>query len=138
MDGIELLFVEPMDWEHHGLRCVKVDGEEYAVADDDAAADKAASAAARQSLWAFNSSYIGSFLDLNDNQTKAIGVMQEKLCEDADEIIALLLGTRLGDFLYDAVATDGRGHFLNSYDGEEVDGADVSPALEGKLLYRLS
>lgn len=135
---IELLFAEPMSYEHYGLRVVKVDGEEYAVADTDAQAETAAIEAARSSLWAFNASFIGSFLGLSDDQAKAIGVMQEKLYEDADTIIELLLGTRLGDFLSDAVATDGRGHFLNNYDGEEVDGEDVSPAFEGKYLYRIS
>ncbi len=135
---IELLFVEPLNYEHHGLRMVVVDGEEFAVADTEEQAEQAALSAARDSLWAFNAVYIGGFLGLNMNQRKAIEKMQGELCEDAQEIIALLLGDRVDELLADAVATDGRGHFLSGYDSEERDGGDVSPALQGKLVYRTS
>lgn len=133
---IELLFVEPLSCEHHGLRMVVVDGEEFAVADTEEQAEKASLSAARESLWAFNSDFIGSFLELSSSQTAAIQKMQGELCEGAQEIIALLLGDRADEFLSDAVSIDGRGHFLSPYDSEERDGGEVSPALQGKLAYR--
>lgn len=133
---IELLFAEPMGFKVYDLRVVRIDGEEYAVADTDEEADTAAVLAAGSMLWAFRSSFIAGFLNLSDDQAKAIGFMQEKLCEDADAIIALLLGTRLDEFLADAIGLDGRGHFLSGYDGEEIDGEEISPAFKGKYLYR--
>ena len=83
--SIELLFVEPLDYTVYGLRVVKVDGEEYAVADNDEQADSAALTAARESLWAFSSVYLSRFLGLSMNQQKAIEKMQSELCEDAQE-----------------------------------------------------
>jgi len=135
--SIELLFVEPQSWKHAGLPVVKVDGATYAVAEDDDAADFAAVDAVRDSFWAFRAEFIGSFLGISDVAIKAISKMQGELCEDAQEIIELLLGDRRYEFVDAAIAADGRGHFLAPYDGEERDGEDVSPPLEGKLLYRL-
>ena len=142
MEDIGLLFVEPTGHEHHGLTVVKIhggefDGAEYAVASTEDEASKAALSAAEDSLWAFNSEFIGSFLGLSDTQTKAIAEMQGRLCEDAQEIVRLLLGARCAEFVESAVDTDGRGHFLSPYDGEETDGEDVSPALGGKTVFRL-
>ena len=134
---IEMIFVEKTDREHWGLPVVIVDDTEYAVADNDEQAQKAAIEAARDSLWAFQSSYIASELGLLVRHAEAIAKMQEKLCEDAQPIIELLLGDKADAFLAGAVDTDGRGHFLSPYDSGERDGEDVTPALEGKLLYRL-
>ena len=69
--GIDLLFVEPQSYDHHGLPVVSVDGEDFAVADNEEVAHAAAIAAARDSLWAFNVSFLRRFLDLNDRQFKA-------------------------------------------------------------------
>lgn len=143
MNEIEMLFVEALNETHYGLPVVKIHGGkwdevEVAVADDEAAADKAAREAAQGSLWAFSSSWIGQFLELNDSQTKAIEKMQGELCEDAQEIVALLIGDRLDEFLNNAIEVDGRGHFLSTYDGEEDEGENVSPALAGKLVYRIN
>lgn len=134
---IESLFVEETNRTHYGLRVVVIDGEDFAVADTEEEAETAARQAAGESLWAFNSYFIGRFLKLSDQQEKAIQEMQGKLCEGAQEIIELLLGDRRREFLQEAIDTDGRGHFLNQYDGEEYDGEDLSPALAGKLAYRL-
>jgi hypothetical protein len=136
--SLELLFVEPLDWDHAGLRVVKVGNEEYAVADNADQADKAALECARESLWAFQSTYIGSFLDLSETAIKAIAEMQSKLYEGAQEIIEAMLVGRVDEFLAEAVSVDGRGHFLSHYDGAEQDGEDVSPALKGKLVYRMN
>jgi len=108
------------------------------VADNDEQADSAALTAARESLWAFSSVYLSRFLGLSMNQQKAIEKMQSELCEDAQEIIALLLGDRIDELLEDAVETDGRGHFLSTYDGEEAYGEDLNPALAEKLIYRIN
>ena len=138
---IELLFFEKQSYSHYGLPVVLIPGEgEYAVAENEAAAQAAANESARDSLWAFNSSFIARFLELNTDQAKAIEEMQRKLCEDAQPIIELLIGDRRHEFLTEAVDADGRGHFLSPYDSEEVDGEDVSPcpSLAGKLLYRIN
>jgi len=137
VNEIELLFVEPMGWSHHGLPVVKVDGVEYAVAETDEEADRAAKEAAKESLWAFRTGFLARYVGLNESQEKAIRAMQDKLCEDAQPIIEKLLGDQLDECLEDAIATDGRGHALSPYDGDEHDGEDIHPALTGKIVYRL-
>jgi hypothetical protein len=138
MNEIELLFVEPLNWDHWGLPVVRVDGAEYAVADDEEQAQKAALECAREDLWAFNSEWICCQLGLESKHAQAIKKMQEKLCEDAQPIMLLLLGDKVDNILTEALNTDGRGHTLSPYDGEEQDGEHVSPALEGKLVYRIN
>lgn len=136
MNEIELLFVEPLGYDVHGLPAVKVDGAEYIVAETDDQAQRAAIEAARDSLWAFNTEFIGGFLGWDTRTIDAIKKVQAELCEDAQPVIEQMLGDKVDEFLSDAVDADGRGHFLSPYDGEEQDGEDVSPALEGKIVYR--
>jgi hypothetical protein len=142
MNELELLFIEPCGWDHWGLPVVRIcggdsDGEEYAVADTDDEAQTAAVECARESLWAFNTEYLGGELGWESNQITSIKKMQSELCEDAQPIILQLLGDKAEEILTNAVDMDGRGHFLSGYDGEERDGEDISPALEGKLCYRM-
>jgi hypothetical protein len=92
--------------------------EYYVLTDKEA--KKMAEDDARDSLWAFTASYICNYIGITDTrQIDAIEKMQEKLCEDAGPIIERLLGADLEHFIRNAVAEDGRGHFIASYDGEE-------------------
>ena len=54
--------------------------------------------------------------------------MQQELCEDANEIVKAII-TDINEFIEDAISSDGRGHFLNGYDGTEEE-------LNGFYIYR--
>jgi hypothetical protein len=49
---------------------------------------------------------------------RALGKMQGKLCEGANELVRALIED-MDAFIEDAIGADGRGHFLSSYDGNE-------------------
>lgn len=94
--------------------------EEYRVLTDDEA-DEAAAAAASESLWAFNVSFLSRYVPAlrESRAAKAWEKVAGELCEDAAPLVEALLGDRLAEAMRDAISEDGRGHFLSSYDGEE-------------------
>ena len=83
----------------------------------------------RNMLWVFKSDFIMEYLnsdvELSDKQyndtQKAIEEMQKTLCENANEIIYSLISNNYDDFVETAIETDGRGHFLAGYDGDELE-----------------
>ena len=118
-------------------------GDEYLVMDDDRAYTTAFQEIS-QSLWAFNADFILDHLKddikCGDNpvdlgELKAcIELVQEKLCEGANAIIHALIDD-LNDFVDDAIAADGRGNFISSYNCEEH---EVTVDGETYYIYRLS
>ena len=118
-------------------------GDEYLVMDDDRAYATAYHEIS-QLLWAFNTDFILDHLkdeikygndpvDL-DELKACIKLVQEKLCEGANAIIHALIDDLEG-FVDDAIAADGRGHFISPYDGEEH---EVTVDGETYYIYRLS
>jgi hypothetical protein len=97
------------------------ESEEWLVLTD-SEADEAAKVQIRDTLWAFNFSFLQGHLrkgiDVSDTLEASIKDMQGKLCEGANEIIFGMIED-FAHFAEDAVKCDGRGHFLSSYDGEE-------------------
>lgn len=99
--------------------------EDYLVCND-AEADHMASERITKDLWAFRASFIRSHMSYKpepreaDKVEKAIEEMQGKLCESAQPIIRSMI-KNLDHFIADAISADGRGHFLASYDGEEIE-----------------
>lgn len=94
--------------------------ESYRVLTDEEATE-AAIAAASESIWAFNVSFLSRYVPAlgNARAAKAWTKVQSELCEDAGPLVEALLGDRLDEAMRDAVAEDGRGQFLASYDGQE-------------------
>lgn len=92
---------------------------EYLVLTDDEADEKCREYV-KDMAWAFKASFIASHTrnGLNDAAIKALSKMQGELCEDAQELV-LALVEDVDAFIDDAVSSDGRGHFLSTYDGEE-------------------
>ena len=95
------------------------DGCEYMVLTDDEA-DEMAEEYICDSLWAFDTNFIlqHSNLDWSQELEDAIRTMQKNLCEGANEAIRGMIED-LDEFIKEAISADGRGHFLNTYDGEE-------------------
>ena len=96
-------------------------GRQSYVVMTDAEADDAARESLRDSLWAFQSSFLRSYIPAlrNAAAARAFDKMRETLCEDANELVSALLGAREDECLADAISADGRGHTLAPYDGEE-------------------
>ena len=106
---------------HYGLEVFSLGNKEYAIGTD-AEADEACAEYIKDSLWAFNASFICSECELPSELEEALQSMQETRCESAnDSILALVERSRGGleSFVSSAISADGRGHFLSSYDGEE-------------------
>jgi hypothetical protein len=79
----------------------------------------------KDSIWAFNANFILENSRINWSNTrefqqieKALKEMQEKLCESANPLILALIED-FDLFIKNAVDSDGYGHFLSNYDGEE-------------------
>lgn len=90
--------------------------EEYLVLDDSETDEKVAEYI-RESVWAFRPEFLASHMDGIDAED--LKPIQEK-CESANPIIIKLIDD-FERFVSDAVASDGRGHFLAQYDGEEIE-----------------
>ena len=91
--------------------------EEYLVCTDEEA-DERCEDYILDTLWAFNTSYIMNYIDTHTDYD------EKSLREDSNYLIKLLVGNRLGEFIDDAISTDSRGHYLASYDGEEIEEGD--------------
>lgn len=128
-----------LTYKNFGLEVYETsDGREYAVGTQ-AQAERAAKETILDSLWAFNASFIASFAGLDSATEKAIREMQSKLSEDANPLIRRLIGERnLNNFVKKALQADGLGHFLSSYDSEEIDSDDVEGLPRGKLAFRMN
>ncbi|MCC4766407.1 hypothetical protein FXW07_07205 [Methanosarcina sp. DH1] len=117
--GCDVEDVEKLNYDHFGMDVYTDGSQEYAIG-----LDEEASQAARdeilESLWAFNAEFILSHSKAGSKPSiiKALKQMQESLCEDANELIRVLI-TDLDQFVEDAISSDGRGNFLSPYDNEE-------------------
>ena len=100
-------------------------GEEYMVLTDDEA-DIEAGKNIRESLWAFNADFILQHTNFYHFSTEeedqvfinSLKTMQNTLCENANSLVYTMIED-LAIFIDDAIETDGRGHFISMYDGEE-------------------
>ena len=103
----------------------EIGNREYLVLTDEEADDEARENILRD-LWAFRADFLLGHLP-EGMTTEALQAIQEKLCEAATEPIRAMIKD-LDHFVDDAIAADGRGHFLAGYDGEEaeveIDGTD--------------
>ena len=68
----------------------------------------------KDSIWAFSSWFLASHSGLDEEIIKHL---QEK-CEGANDVLLKSIKD-IEFFVADAIACDGRGHFLSSYDGNE-------------------
>ena len=104
-------------YEEYGLSVYSFGRQEYALGTD-AEADSAIAEHIKDSIWAFNASFLASFTGLPEEMFSG---MQDK-CEDANDAFLTCVERAKGGldaFVAKAVGADGRGHFLSCYDGEE-------------------
>ena len=88
---------------------------EYLVLEDHEA-DAACKEYIEQSLWAFRPSFLSGETGIDETVFEALS----DKCEDANEPIASIIRGSCGlDSFVDSAMADGRGSFLNHWDGEE-------------------
>ena len=94
-------------------------GNEYMVLTDYEANEKVYEEI-ENSLWTFNAEFIIEMARLNRG-VKSLRTMQENYCEDCNDFIRAIIDGTCGmdSFVESAIESDGRGHFISYYDGEE-------------------
>ena len=110
-----------------GPDAVHVDGRTYRVGRaewlvlTDTEADDMVAERIKDSLWAFRTEFLADHCSvrLNRKAIAALAKVQAELAEDANDLIQALVDVE--DVISAAIAADGRGHFLASYDGHEVE-----------------
>lgn len=95
---------------------ISLDGAEYLVLTDDEA-DQAGADYVKESLWAFSASFLSGETGIDETVFTALA----DKCEGANDAIRSIIDGSCGidSFVESALSADGRGHFLNHYDGEE-------------------
>lgn len=96
----------------------EIDGADYLVLTDEEA-DEKLKEVIKETLWAFNPNFLASCTGFDEVVFKPYG----ELCEAGNEaLLSLVEGScGLDHLVYEAVMWDGRGHYLSSYDGEEIE-----------------
>lgn len=124
-----------LEQDKHDPHTFEYGSESYLVLTDEEADDHCREHIL-DSLWAFNADFIlpRSRIDADDDESilKALKLVQEKCCESCNPLFLALI-ENIDDFIADAVAADGRGHFLSQYDGAEN---EVSDADDTFYIYR--
>ena len=87
--------------------------KEYLVLTDKEA-DEKAEEYIKDSVWAFNSSFLASHSGIDESVFK---LLSEK-CEDSNDAILSMIKD-FDDLVSDAISSDGRGHFVANYDHDE-------------------
>ena len=102
----------------------EAEGGDWLVLSDQEA-DERVQEQLKESLWTFRAEFIASHSrnGLSDECIKALKKMQGELCESANPIIEALIEDLDAFYAY-ALESDGRGHFLSSYDGEEIEAGE--------------
>ena len=109
-----------LDLNNEDLRMIEENGDylyfddrEFLVLNDDEAEEKAKEYI-KDSAWAFNASFLASHSKADEDVFKCLS---EK-CESSNDAVLSLIDN-FDDFAEDAIVSDGRGHFMSSYDGHE-------------------
>lgn len=118
----ESISEDPEDIEDEGDNRFSVGNREYLVLTDEEANEEA-QGYIEQSLWAFNADFLVSYMNLPWEAEEMLSNFSETKCEDANDTFLALLGGSDSDqfarFVRHVIYADGRGHFMNSYDGNE-------------------
>lgn len=156
-------FLEGLDYKNINLECINLEcsylsnstnndnanyfdetntNETYLILTEEEA-DKKAKEEILNSLWIFNPDFLVDYINYDYNSTEEkkaliLGLLtiQNKLCENANKIIEILVKDNLEDLINDAIESDGRGAFLSTYNGEEEDIIDPDTK-EIYYIYRI-
>lgn len=93
----------------------------------DSEADEKCGEYIKDSLWAFNASFLSSETGIDIEVFEAIQANGK--CESNNSAIESTIDD-IDSFIESAISADGRGHFMNTYDGEEGE-----ETIEGTTFY---
>lgn len=112
------------------------DGDHLVLTDDEA--DEKAGEYIADSLWAFNPSFLAGVTGVDQEVFEAIAANDR--CEGNNEAIRRLVGDDYERLVEQAIGADGRGHFLNTYDGHEheINLFEVTGVNEYLYVYRIN
>lgn len=130
IEALKTFLIENQDYTKEQLQNIEiskdydenifeVESQEYMVLTDEEA-DEKTSESINDTVWAFNADFIiehSKVLDFDDASETVVKVISE-MCESGNEAMKKLVDD-MDEFVEDAISADGRGHFLNTYDGEE-------------------
>ena len=102
-----------------------IDDQDYLVLTDEES-DEAVREEIEQMVWAFNPSFLCAHTNVSEEAIKKI----QELYEGANDALAEMIKD-FDAFVEDAVACDGRGHFLAGYDGVEHEVRYLSVVRDG-------
>ena len=68
----------------------------------------------KQSIWAFNSSFLSFHTGINEDIIKSV----QEHCESSNDMLLNSIKD-IEKFINEAIASDGKGHFISYYDGYE-------------------
>lgn len=126
------LEVEPSELSEsrHDSNLIEYGREEFLVLDD-MESDQRTTEYILESLWAFRPEFLASHLKKGIDQEVVELIQSNGKCESNNSAIESLIED-MEHLIDDAIRSDGRGHFLASYDGNEIE-------LEGGLFaYRVN
>jgi len=104
-----------LDWKGVDLDEAEshIDDQDYLVLTDEQA-DEAVREYIEETVWAFNPSFLSAHTGVDEEIFEALA----DRCESNNESFKRMI-KNFDEFVEDAVACDGRGHFLAGYDGNE-------------------
>jgi hypothetical protein len=118
---------ETNTYDHYGLRVLETKNGDYAIGTEEKA-DEATAEYIKNTLWAFNSDFIAGYAYVEGTRKeelkKAIELLRDNIYEEANPFIMAFIDN-IDDFVAGAIQVDGRGHFLSSYDGWEIEAGDL-------------
>jgi len=96
------------------------DDEEWMVLTNSEANEKA-SEVIKDLVWSFNSSFLSQETCIDEEVFKAI--QSNNNCEDNNLAMLSIIKATCGldEFIESAISSDGRGHSLSNYDGQEIE-----------------
>lgn len=106
--------IEPITWNNNYFNH---DGNEYQVLTEEQA-DEIVRDEILSSLWAFNTNFLKSFVDVGEDALNALGKIRDDVCEGLNSVYLALIKDK-DAFVKAAIDADGRGHFMSCYDGDE-------------------
>ena len=107
-----------LPYDHYGLPVYKIVGAEYAIARDDEEAEEACKEYIKQSVWAFNASFLASHISALEAED--VERLRGDTCESCNDALLKLIDD-FDTFVEDAMSVDGMGHFLSQYDGDVIE-----------------
>lgn len=120
----EPVALEDITEHRHDPDALEYDGAELLILTEEEANERAADYI-RETLWAFNANFLWKYMP-EGLAADDIEALRGDRCESVNDAFLALVGDNFDRLVEDAIAADGRGHFLNSWDGEEYDLEDES------------